>query len=103
MRRVHWVAGFFAFAMSVGPYLSGCFSKADDCEANLNCGQLSGPGAVASSSTGAGGGGPDAKCVPSMNSGSVGDECGVFVALGGDDTKDGTKASPVGSLTKAIE
>ena len=49
MRRVQWVAGCFAFAMSIGPYVAGCFSKSEDCEANLNCGQPGGPGVSASS------------------------------------------------------
>ncbi|NUQ72810.1 MAG: DUF1565 domain-containing protein, partial [Polyangiaceae bacterium] len=103
MRRVHWVAGFFAFAMSLGPYVSGCFNKSDDCEANLSCGQPGGPGGMTSTSSGAGGGPPDAKCVPSSNAGPVSDDCGIFVELAGDDARDGTKSSPVQTLTKAIE
>lgn len=104
MRRVHCVAGVLAFTAALSAYATGCFSASDDCELNLSCGAPGGPGGPgASASSGAGGGMPDAKCVPSMNSSPVGDDCGVFVELGGDDGKDGTKSAPVKSLVKAIE
>lgn len=103
MRRFRLVAGVLAFATMSGAYMTGCFfTSADDCGLNLSCGEPSGPGAGGGSSSGMGGGGPDDKCVPGLNpNGAVGDDCGIFVELGGDDGGDGTKESPVKTLAKA--
>ncbi|NUQ78847.1 MAG: hypothetical protein HUU21_35430, partial [Polyangiaceae bacterium] len=42
-------------------------------------------------------------CIPSENAGAVEDACGVFVAASGDDANDGTRASPVATLAKAVK
>jgi hypothetical protein len=56
---------------------------------------------------GVGGGGSDGgtpvECVPSESTAIVADTCGVFVAVSGDDSNDGTKDSPVATLGKAVE
>ncbi|WP_437715559.1 PGRS family protein [Sorangium sp. So ce448] len=48
------------------------------------------------------GGGTPASCVPSENPEAVGDACGVFVSVNGNDDGAGTKAEPVKTLSVAI-
>ncbi|WP_437648207.1 PGRS family protein [Sorangium sp. So ce362] len=48
------------------------------------------------------GGGTPASCVPSENADAVGDACGVFVSVSGNDKGTGTKAEPMKTLSAAI-
>jgi hypothetical protein len=102
MRRTHVVALVALTATAVGAAVMGCFSSADECEKTLSCGSPSGTGTTSTTSTGTGGG-PNAECVPSANASPIAEDCGVFVALDGDDAADGTQGEPVKTLLRAIE
>jgi hypothetical protein len=90
----------FVGAMSAAA--SGCFpfEFLDDCERVLAC-----PSSTTLGAGGSGGGGGEtpAECIPSESGEPVSDKCGVFVAMSGKDTNEGTKESPVATLAKAIE
>ncbi|NUQ75047.1 MAG: PGRS family protein [Polyangiaceae bacterium] len=90
-----------ALAGVISAPVGGCFpfEFLDDCERLLAC---SGSATLGAGGSG-GGGGVNPACVPSASSAPVGDSCGVFVSLSGDDGAKGTQASPVKSLAKAIE
>jgi hypothetical protein len=99
MRRQRYV--FAALVLVSGIMVAqavGCvFSRANDCEGNLECTE---PG----SGTAGSGGGTPAGCVPSENKDPVEDTCGVFVSskLGADENA-GTKSAPVKTLQQAVD
>ncbi|MCC6555839.1 MAG: PGRS family protein [Polyangiaceae bacterium] len=74
---------------------AGCGTSYDDWYAPLTDPKLANDG-------GGGGGGTPVGCVPSENATAVGSECGVFVAMNGNDGAAGTKAEPVATLGEAI-
>jgi hypothetical protein len=88
--------GFLALVASVS---AACFRYEEDPARCYECrGEPGGSGGVGGSNVTPPG------CVPSAASPgqAVGDDCGVFVAASGSDGSDGTKASPVATLAKAI-
>src|SRR5262249_10006244 len=72
----------------------GCvFSRANDCEGNLEC-----------RGTGGSGGGTPPGCVPSESKAPVDGSCGVFVSSSlGADGDAGTKSAPVKTLQQAVD
>lgn len=103
MRRMHWIAGVIAVLTISGAYGTGCFfGSADDCALGLQCGSPTGSGTSATSSSGGGGSVVSDECVPSINTGVVPNDCGVFVALNGDDANPGTKEKPKKTMGAAI-
>lgn len=103
MRRMHWIAGVIAVLTISGAYGTGCFfGSADDCALGLQCGSPTGSGTSTTSSSGGGGSVVSDECVPSINTGVVPNDCGVFVALNGDDANPGTKEKPKKTMEAAI-
>ncbi|WP_437647902.1 PGRS family protein [Sorangium sp. So ce362] len=87
--RVHATLGLILLAHGCD---SWWFNRTDDCEFMLTCEKYRGRGATIVPSV----------CVPSEADGAVDDTCGLFVATGGDDGSEGTKAEPVKTLAEAL-
>lgn len=80
----------------------GCYSFEDDAERCYACRPP--PSAQTGGGEGGVGGNPvDALCNPADNAGPVGDACGVFVALSGNDASEGTKGEPVKTLAQGLK
>ena len=92
MRRMCVVGAVVGCVVTLLVWAPGCFDYAADCRNIATCPPSTGDG------------GPSPACVPSLNSGSVADMCGVFVSSEhGDDTNGkGTQAAPYKSITKAL-
>jgi hypothetical protein len=92
-----------AAVLVASAHVVGCFlNAASDCQENPALACFYWDGGPGGSSSGGDGGTPS-ECVPSESGGPVGNECGVFVARGGDDASEGTRESPVATLAKAVE
>src|ERR1051325_44465 len=99
MRRSSYVAASLILAGGILVTQAwGCvFSRAHDCEGNLECSTASGGG-------GSGGGGVPAACGPSANRDPAEDTCAISVSSGrGGDANRGTKDAPLKTLQQAID
>ena len=99
MRKLCWTLALIgALALNPGLSLLACSNLEDDCAENYTCTGPGGPG-------GGGGNGPGVPCIsgPDGTGANLTDECGIFVALSGDDMNGGTTGAPVASIAKAIE
>jgi len=99
MRKICWtLASIGALALLPGMSFLACSSPGDDCAENYTCTGPGGPG-------GGGGNGPGDACVPGPDGtgADLTDECGIFVALSGDDMNGGTTGAPVASIARAID